>query len=109
MSLDITFTRKKNIICPHCGEVTGQISVEYSDGGGRGWYPLLESLGYYVPLEQRTEANDWCGKDMVLTHEQIDEAYSFVKKHDLYGSEGAQSLLAKAMCEKDIVAVYADW
>jgi hypothetical protein len=109
MGLDITITRRKNIICPKCGEIIGHNDVAYVDGGGRGWYPILESLGYYVPYEQRTEENDWCGKDMVLTKEQAEEVYRFVKKNDLYGSEGAKSLIALALFENDSVVVKADW
>lgn len=109
MGLDITFTRRKDVVCPKCGEIVGHTDVQYMDGGGRGWYPLLESIGYYVPYEQRTEKNDWYGKDMVLTREQADEAYRFVKKHDLYGSEGVQSLIAVALHENDSIVVNADW
>ena len=109
MGLDITFTRRKNIVCPKCGEVVGHTDVAYVDAGGRGWYPLLESLGYYVPYEQRTEKNDWYGKDMVLTKEQADEAYRFAKSHEVYGAEGLQSLIAVAMCESDSIVVNADW
>ena len=109
MGLDIIFTRRKNIICPKCGEVVGHTDVAYSEGGGRGWYPLLESLGYYVPYDQRTEENDWYGKDMVLTKAQAEEVYRFSKKHDLYGSEGLESLIATAIYENDSVVVNANW
>lgn len=109
MGLDIRFTRRKDIVCPKCGEIIGQTDVAVIHGGGRGWYPLLESLGYYVPYEQRTEENDWYGKDMVLTNEQADEVYRFVKKHDLYGSDGLPTLIAAALYEKDSLVVNADW
>ena len=109
MGLDITFTRRKNFVCPRCGETIGHTNVQYMDGGGRGWYSILESLGYYVPYEQRTEKNDWYGKDMVLTREQADEVYRFVKNHDLYGSEGVQSLIATALYENVDVVVNANW
>lgn len=109
MGLDITFTQRKNIVCPKCGEVVGHTDVKYAEGGGRGWYPLLESLGYYVPPEQRNEENDWYSKDMVLTSEQAEEVYRFVKTHDLYGAEGAQTVIATAMWEKDSVVVNANW
>ena len=109
MGLDITLTRRKNIVCPKCGEIVGHTDIACADGGGRGWYPILESLGYYIPYEQRTEENDWYGKDMVLTKEQAEDVYRFVKKHDLYGSEGAQSLIATALYEKDDIVLNADW
>jgi hypothetical protein len=109
MGLDITITRRKNIVCPKCGEIVGHTDVGYVDGGGRGWYPILESLGYYVPYEQRTEENDWYAKDMSLTREQAEELYHFVKEHDIYGSDGAQSLIALALYENDSIVVNANW
>ena len=109
MGLDIRFIRRKNIVCPKCGEIVWQTDVDCVDGGGRGWYPILESLGYYVPYEQRTEENAWCGKDMVLTEEQADEVYQFAKKHTPYGSHSVQKLIAEAIYEKDYIVVNADW
>lgn len=109
MGLDITFTRGKNIVCPKCGEVVGHTDVDSVDAGGRGWYPLLESLGYYVPFEQRTEENDWYGKDMVLTEKQADEVYEFAKKHDLYGAYLVRKMIAEAIYEKDRIVVNANW
>ena len=109
MGLDITFTRRKNIVCPKCGEIVGQDDVQNADVSGRGWYPILESIGYYVPYEQRTEENDWYGKDMVLTSEQADKVYRFAKKNDIYGSGGVQDLIAAAIYEKDSIVVNADW
>ena len=109
MSLDIRFYRRKNIACPKCGEVVWHTVVDTIDGGGSGWYPLLESLGYYVPYEQRTDENDWYGKDMVLTEVQADELYQFAKKHDLYGSYLVQKLIAEAMYENDSIVINADW
>ena len=109
MGLDITFSQRKNIDCPKCGEIIGHTDVSYVDGGGRGWYPFLESIGYYVPYEQRTEENDWYGKDMVLTDEQADELYRFAQSHDLYGSDGVLGLIAQARYVKDSIVVNADW
>ena len=109
MGLDITFTRRKNSICPECGAVVGHTDVDCAYGGGRGWYPLLESFGYYVPYKRRTEENDWYGKDMVLTEAQVNEAYQFTKDVDLYGSYLVRKLLAEAIYERDSVVVNADW
>lgn len=109
MGLDIRFTRRKKVICPRCGEIVGHTDEECIGGGGRGWYPLLESLGYYVPYEQRTEENDWYGKDMVLTNKQVEEVYRFVQQHDLYGTDGLPKLLAMVRYENDDVVVNADW
>lgn len=109
MGLDITFTRRKNFVCPKCGEVVGHTDEGSVDAGGRGWYPLLESIGYYVPYEQRTEENDWYGKDMVLTEEQVNEVYRFAKMHDLYGSNWLPDFIVAAMCENNSIVVNADW
>ena len=109
MGLDIRFSRRKQMVCPKCGEVIGHTDVDTIDGGGRGWYPFLESIGYYVPYEQRTEENDWYGKDMVLTEEQADELYQFAKKHDLYGAYLVTKLIAEAIYENDSIVVNADW
>ena len=110
MSLDIRFTVKRDIICPHCGKVFKTEDGYSTKSGGRGWYPILEDLGYYVPYDKRTDANDWYGKDMVLTDEQLDEVYQFVKKHpDLYSATDVLGLIAMARYEKRSVAVNADW
>ena len=109
MGLDITFSRRKNIVCPKCGEIVGHTDVDYVDASGRGWYPFLESIGYYIPHDQRTEENDWYGKDMVLTDEQTDELYRFAQKHDLYGTDGLFGIIALARYEKQSIVVNADW
>ena len=109
MGLDIRFIHRKNIVCPKCGEIVGHTDVDCIDAGGRGWYTILESIGYYVPYEQRTDENDWYGKDMVLTEEQADEVYQFAKKNDLYCSYLVQKLIAEAIYENDSVVVNADW
>ena len=109
MSLDISFTAKENIYCPHCGEIVGQTVVRYADGGGRGWYDLLESFGYYIPLEQREGKYDWYGKDMELTPQQVEEAFRFARNDALYGSLDIYSLLADAQEKGLRVVVNADW
>ena len=109
MSLDITIKRRKDIICPKCGEAVACQDVDCVGGSGSAWYPFLESIGYYVPYEQRTEENDWYGKDMVLSKEQAKELYDFVKKHEPYGSAGAQPLVATALFEDEYVVIKADW
>ena len=109
MGLDITFTLRKDNVCPKCGEIVGHTDVDSVFGGGRGWYPFLESVGYYVPYEQSTEENDWYGKDMVLTDEQMDELYQFAKSNEPYGSVGLMGLIALAKYEKNRIVVNADW
>ena len=46
---------------------------------------------------------------MVLTEEQVADAYKFVLNVDAYGCERIFRLLAYAMKDKDIVVVNADW
>ena len=110
MGVSIRFSQKKKLICPNCGELVGLTDVKEVDSGGRGWYPLLESLGYYIPYDQRTEENDWYGKDMMLTAEQVDAVFAFTKKNnDLYNADGVALLIASARYENDSVIVNADW
>ena len=62
----------------------GYNTVDCEDSGGYVWRSFLESIGYYVPIDERTEENDWCGKDMTLTDNQVDEMYAFLRKEDVY-------------------------
>jgi len=111
MSLDIRFFARVTETCPHCGEVVGIKEYNHVDSGGRGWYPILEELGYYVPYEQRTEENDWYGKDMELTRKQAEKVYRFVREHqyDLYNSDEILGLIATTTFEEVAVVVNADW
>lgn len=110
MGLDIRFTQQKKNVCPHCGkEIAEQTIIDSADSGGRVWYPFLESIGYYIPYEQRTEENDWYGKDMVLTKEQAENAYRFVKENEAYNRQMIAMLIAAALMENDDVVVNADW
>ena len=109
MGLDIRFIQRTNNICPHCGEIVGQTDVGVADSSGRRWYPFLESIGYYVPYEQRTEENDWYGKDMVLTKEQTEYAYQFAKDNEVYNWREIRALIAVTLLQDDAVVVNADW
>lgn len=109
MGLDIRFTQRKNIVCPKCGEIVTTLDVNSQNSGGRVWYPFLEAIGYYVPYEQRTEENDWYGKDMVLTKEQADQAYKFIKDNEMYNWREIRGLIAAALIEEDAIVVSADW
>lgn len=109
MSLDITFTMRQKTICPKCGETIGHVDLYCVPSGGRAWYPFLESVGYYVPYEQRTEENDWYGKDMILTKEQAESAYDFVKKTNVYDRDNILMLIATALLERETVVINADW
>lgn len=111
MSLDVSFKARKNVICPHCNGVVGtEVVVDCVCSGGRGWYDILEQIGYYVPFDQRTEENDWYGKDMTLTLEQSKQVYDFVKKHlDLYNATNILGLIATTMADGNEVVVNANW
>lgn len=110
MSLDIGFLVRKPIVCPKCGEVVHKVDVDAATSGGRGWYAILEDLGYYVPFEQRTEENDWYGKDMALTEQQVRQVYKKIRQaHGLYNVDAILALLAAALCDGNEVVVNADW
>ena len=110
MSLDITFTSRSNVICPHCKKVVGTEDVYSVNSGGRSWYEFLEELGYYVPYEERTEENDWYGKDMVLTKKQAEQMYAFLKRHTgVYNQEKILGLIATTLFDENMVVINADW
>lgn len=111
MGLDITFKTVKPVLCPHCGELVSREVTDCEDAGGSGWYPFLESIGYYVPYDKRTDENDWYGKDMELNDDQIKELYRFVKQNGerLYGGQCARSLAVKALLDEECLVVNADW
>ena len=109
MSLDITIKERKEFYCPDCGRlVTAQdIGEEYS--GGRVWYDFLESIGYYVPYEKRTDENNWYGKDMVLTEEQAKQLADFVSEYQPYNARDVECLVAMALMRGNKVVINADW
>lgn len=108
--MDIQFAAHENVVCPKCGDVVTTEVIACEGSSGRSWYSILEKIGYYVPYEQRTEENDWYGKDMVLTEEQAKEVYQFVVKNvDLYNCVAIRCLLAMAIVEKLTIIVNADW
>ena len=110
MSLDIRFKEIRPVLCPHCGQLVTLEEVSSVSSGGRDWYPILEKIGYYVSYEQRTEENDWYGKDMALDREQTEEVYQYIKKHtDLYEGREIAMLIAEALLEGYTVVVNADW
>ena len=110
MGLDITFTERENVICPHCGEVVATRDVVTEHSGGRIWYDILEDIGYYVPHDKRTEENDWYGKDMVLTTEQAERLYWYAMEHrDICEAYNVTGLVARAMLNKNAVVINADW
>ena len=109
MGLDVSVIRRKDLVCSKCGEVVGTSSMDDVDSGGRVWYQFLESIGYYVPYDKRTEENDRYGKDMKLTEQQADKLYEFVKKNDPICSNEIMGLIALARMEGQDVIINADW
>ena len=109
MSLDITIKERKEFRCPECGclVTTQDIGVELSSG--RVWYDFLEPIGYYVPYENRTEENDWYGKDMVLTDEQAKRLADFVSEYQLYYARDIECLVERALLHGNKVVINADW
>lgn len=109
MGLDITVMERKDVCCPHCGEVINTVEVNSTDSGGRLWYDFLERLGYYVPYEKRTKENDWYGKDMVLDNEQAKQLVDYVVKKEVYNWDGVESVVATALAHRNKVVINADW
>lgn len=110
MSLDITFISRKNVICPHCHNVVKTEDVNSVGSGGRVWYDILESLGYYVPYDQRTEENDWYGKDMTLTTEQAKQIRDFIKDNPhLCNADRIVTLIATTILDENMVVINANW
>ena len=109
MSLDIRITRSRKTSCAYCGEMIGYKEIECVDSGGRAWYEPLESLGYYVPYEERTKENDWYSKDMVITKEQAMQIRNFVGCFNVYNCEQISDLIAAAILDGDDVVINADW
>ena len=109
MSLDITIKERKEFRCPDCGRLvtTQDIDAEYSCG--RVWYDFLESVGYYVPYERRTEENDWYGKDMVLTEEQAQRLADFISEYQPYYTTSIYGLVTRALLHGNKVVINADW
>ena len=110
MGLDIRFISRKNILCPHCKSLVTTEDVHIVESDGHGWYNILEQLGYFVSYEDRTEENNWYGKDMTLTVEQAKIVYQFVKENpDLYDANGVICLIATAILDENAVVINADW
>lgn len=111
MGLDITFTERETLPCPHCGEVIGTKDVDSVDSSGRSWYSILEFLGYYVPYDKRTKENDWYGKDMILTREQAHEVYQRIRMDIFvfYNGMGIMGLIAEALRYDNQIVINANW
>ena len=109
MGLDITIKERKELRCPNCGLLVTTQEVGAECSGGRVWYDFLESVGYYVPYEKRTEENDWYGEDMVLTEEQAKQLAGFVSENHPYNARDIECLVARALLRENEVVINADW
>lgn len=109
MGLDIVVMERKDVCCPHCGEVITTVDVASTDSSGRLWYDFLERLGYYVPYEKRTEKNDWYSKDMVLDNEQAKQLVDYAVKKEVYNWDGVERVVAEALAHGNKVVINADW
>ena len=109
MSLDITIKERKEFRCSDCGRLVTAQDIGVEDSGGRAWYDFLEPIGYYVPYENRTEENNWYGKDMVLTEEQAKQLADFVSEYQPYNARDVECLVARALMRGNKVVINADW
>ena len=109
MSLDITIKERKEFRCPDCGRLVTKQDIDEECSGGRVWYNFLETIGYYVPYEKRTNENDWYGLDMVLTEEQAKQLVDFVSEKNPYNSLSIKFLVGMALANENKVVINADW
>ena len=109
MSLDITIKERKEFYCPDCGRLVTTQDIGAEASGGRVWYDFLESVGYYVPCENRTKENDWYGEDMVLTEEQAYQLADFVSDNQPYNAVDIQWLVAVTLLHGNKVVINANW
>lgn len=109
MGLNITISRRRPIVCSECGTINGYEEVDEVDSGGRAWYDVLESIGYYVPPELRTKCKDWYGEDMKLTDAQIDKVVRFLEKESVWNGSIVLDLIAMAKLKGHKVVINADW
>ena len=109
MGLDITIKERKEFRCPDCGRLVIEQDICEEWSSGRVWYDFLESIGYYVPYEKRTDENDWYGKDMVLTEEQAIQLADFVSNNQTYNARDIECLVARALLHGNKVIINADW
>ena len=109
MGLDITIKERKEFRCPDCGQLVTTQNIDAECSSGRVWYDFLESVGYYVPYEKRSEENDWYGEDMVLTGEQAKQLADFVSDNKPYNARDIKYLIKRALMRGNKVIINADW
>lgn len=109
MGVDIAIKERDEFRCPDCGRLVIEQDICEEWSSGRVWYDFLESIGYYVPYEKRTDENDWCGNDMVLTEEQATQLADFAFNNQTCNDRGIECLVARAMRRGNKVVINADW
>ena len=109
MSLDITIKERKEFRCPDCGRLVTTRDNDAEGSSGRVWYDFLKGVEYYTEGENRTEENDWYGKDMVLTEEQAKQLSDFVSDNQPYNARDVECLVARALLHGNKVVINADW
>ena len=109
MGLDITIKERKEFHCPDCGRLVTTQDIDAECSGGRVWYGFLESVGYYVPYEARTEENDWYSKDMELSDEQAKQLVDFVSDCQPTEYKAIERLVARALMHGNKVVINANW
>ena len=109
MSLDITIKERKEFPCPDCGRLVTTQDIGAECSSGRVWYDFLESVGYYVPYEKRTEENDWYGEDMVLTEDQAKQLAQFVSDYQPTYYDDIEVLVARALLHGNKVVINSSW
>ena len=109
MGVDIAIKERKEFRCQYCGRLVMEQDIGLECSSGRVWYDFLESIGYYVPYEKRTDENDWYGKDMVLTEEQAIQLADFVSNNQTYNDRGIECLVSRALMRGNKVVINADW
>ena len=109
MGFDITIKERKEFRCPECGRLVASIDIREEESSGRVWYDFLEPIGYYVPYERRTKKNDWYGKDMELTEEQIKQLVDFISDSQPYNARDVECLVARALLHGNKVVINANW
>ena len=109
MGLDIIIKELKEFRCPDCGQLVTTQNIDAECSSGRVWYDFLESVGYYVPYEKRTEENDWYVEDMVLTEAQAKQLADFVSDNIPYNARDVKCLVARALLHGNKVGMNANW
>ena len=109
VSLDITIKERKEFRCPDCGKLVTTQDIGEERSCGRVWYGFLESVGYYVKYEARTEENDWYSKDMELSDEQAKQLVDFVSACQPTEYKAIERLVARALLHGNKVIINADW